>query len=294
VDETSSQDEEDEDWHERARRGVDVEFLQDRIADRARRLGRETMEQNVPKVTTGFGSSTTETSSTTESPVKAEQVAREGALGKEILSSPRKEGEDSLGQFYRILDSVLKDKRAEGVDHILAEYSESAENLLRDGKVHQWSDGKLDRDPVTESIKSQLTTIRADINKGLDRKDREKLKRMEAMVQKNSWVVYLGIGAVVVFVLLWIAFGCYGLYVFVSPSAKATLLKARQAMVSQIHPPSPSYPQQPFPNEIVIRVVREVIHVDSEGSILAQRAPDHMSLTQDRINQITECLSESL
>jgi hypothetical protein len=286
VDEASSQDEDDEDWHERARRGVDVEFLQDRIADRARRLGRESIDRKVSIVTTGFDSTTTEASSTTEPPVQGEQGAAEGALGKDILVSPRKEGEDPLGQFYRILDSVLKDKRAEGVDHILAEYSESAENLLRDGKVHKWSDGKLDREPVTESIKSQLTTIRADLNKGLDRNDREKLKRMEAMIQKNSWVVYLGIGAVILFVLLWIAFGCYGLYVFVSPSAKA--------VVSQIHPPSPSYPQQQFPNEIVIRVVREVIHVDSEGSILTQRAPDQISLTQDRINEITECLSESL
>ena len=60
----------------------------------------------------------------------------------------------------------------------------------------------------------------------------------------------------------------------------------------------PNYPPRPSgsassDNEIVIRVVREVVHVNRDGVVLG-KSPEQLHLSQDRIDSISECVAQAV
>lgn len=107
-------------------------------------------------------------------------------------------------------------------------------------------------------------------------------------MKRHSWTVYLGMASVVGFVLLWVAFGCYGLYAFFAPSLHNT--RAQRGLSQVFHWQSG---RATADNEIVIRLVREVVHVDQKGIIL-DRTPEQTQLSRERIDKISQCVSDAV
>lgn len=288
----------EEQWTDQAQSNVNVQVLRHEISKRAERLSSrrndgDDIPHSIPAVTTVQDDHDDDDGNSDSPQTRERRSATVGDVGR---ATPAMDGdEDALDRFYRVLDNVMKEKRAEGIDYILAEYADSVDKVLCEGKVHKPKQDNHDQELLAQTIKSRMTAIRADINKGLDKDDREKLKQMEAMIKRNSWVVYLGIATVVGVILLWIALGFYGMYVLVFPSVAATATSSAPPQEVQRVPAPLPPPPRPFQyeNEVVIRLVREVVHTDSRGFVL-DRTPEQTQLSRERIEKISACISESV
>ena len=296
--EDASQPATDDEWHERAQRNVNVPFLRDQISKRANRRKErgEGIPLAIPVVSTVADEppSSNAPSISGNAPNATTNLLPQEADDENDVPSPL-EGEDALERFYRVLDSVIQEKRKEGLDHLLAEYSDSTEKVVREGHVRKFNPSRdAEEQPhhvLVDTIRSRLATIRADVNKGLDKNDREKLKRMETVVQRNSKVVYLVLAAIIGLVVLWIGFGIYGICKFVSPTVvpSTTMPPLSQPVLSPVI--SNGSPAAAAEHEIVIRLVREVVHVDQKGFVL-DRSPDQTQLSRDRVEKIAACMSD--
>ena len=74
--------------------------------------------------------------------------------------------------------------------------------------------------------------------------------------------------------IVWLGFGCFGMYTFVKP----------WFLSRDITPPSPVTAAT---QEIVIRIVKEIVHVDQSGAEILAQFSDHST---DR-EMIAECIS---
>jgi hypothetical protein len=290
----------EEEWHEQAQRNVDVAYLQAQIQARAQ--NRADAKEWIPceAAEIPLSADRIDTGSTMELSDTAPQstnipttIHREDAT-----ASPENES-NPLAQFYSVLDRVMNEKRIEGIDRILEEYSASTEKILREGKVHKPADkchhqqhSSANGDMVTETIRSRLAAIRADVNKGLSKADRDKLSRMENLIQKNSWMVYMGLTLLVFLILLWIILGFYGLYTILWPRISQVSRSAKD-MVSPGSSSFLAHSSGSDPNEVVIRLVREVVHVDANGVVL-DRNPDQSNISRERMEKIAICVSDSI
>ena len=286
VDESSIQT--DDEWLERAKSNVDVKLLQRKIKARAEARANQNdwIPCDVPPTPPEDGD-------VGSNPLLGLSVhsTLQSVYGTDAATADEVENDENpMSQFYKTLDTVIKEKRAEGLDHILAEYSESTQKVLREGKVHKMEKRRVEGDRadiVADSIRARLAAIRADVNKGLSKDDREKLSRMETMMKRNSRLVYGGMALIVGFVLLWIVMGFYGLYAFLSPASRNKFSMSPRIFSGTVSGRTSSE------SEIVIRLVREVVHVDNEGSVL-HRTPDQTEISRERMEKIAACMSDSL
>jgi hypothetical protein len=76
-------------------------------------------------------------------------------------------------------------------------------------------------------------------------------------------------------------FALYGAYVFVSPR------------VTRDGPNVLESPFQGTPSEIVIRVIREVVHVDASGKVL-HRTTERSRVSPESSDRIGNCVAEAL
>ena len=286
----------DDEWHEKAQKNVDVRFLRNQISKRSDgRIQRdyEDIPRDIPVVTTTTTPPSGGVPSHPHDPRDRSSTTNDGLPNSGAL--PRTEDDDdALHRFYRVLDSVIREKRVQGLDQFLAKYDESTDRVVQEGRVHKFDHGKgvgKDYKPhevVTNTIRSRLATIRADVNKGLDREDREKLKRMEVVMRQNSKAAYLVMAVVVRVVLLWMALGGYGLYAILTPSIHRAQSSIRRNVMSRA---IPEHGRSPVgENEIVIRMVREIVHVDQKGVVL-DRSPDRTEVSNERIEKIASCVA---
>ena len=154
------------------------------------------------------------------------------------------ENEQPLQHFYRILDETLVRKRKEAINEIIETNRHAPIKLLKKGKVYKKKDENV-------SFKEQLELLKAEFTTQLGGSDQAKLAKIERLVLRNKQFVYIGLVLVFLFILLWGGLGFYGLYVYFSP----TLL--------QVIPNGKSNGET---HEVVIKVIREVVHIDATGN----------------------------
>jgi hypothetical protein len=97
--------------------------------------------------------------------------------------------------------------------------------------------------------------------------------------------------------LLWGGFGLYGFYSFCrvrtpfrgsTPSNSNNNNNVRHLA----QPIDPSvFPANPRPNEIVLRIVKEVIHVSNEGREIAMGNKEESEISEKEMKEILQCFN---
>lgn len=209
-----------------------------------------------------------------------------------------KENETSVHHFHRILDQVLEQKRGQAVETFLNDHADG-KGIAKDGRAAKrqtraaaavtgpTGTNSNDRVSVKDTIKQRLAKIRAEVSSGLSKEELGQVNRVETIVREYHVLVTIALVAIVVIAFMWIAFGCYGIYVFFNPSVQSSWNMAKSALGGHTTS-SPSSAAQ----EIVVRIVRTVVHVNTDGSIISQ-GPDS-SVTQEGYDKISQCVAAAL
>lgn len=183
-------------------------------------------------------------------------------------SSPLVEADSAMSRFYRTLDDVLAKKRSETMQQLVDEDFLNERRRFRrkndNGRdalhravtsmnvINSMASGvsqKKDKDSLAQRLNKW--------RKAMQGGDSESAQAMLGTTQKSSKknpVSLLILAALASgFFLLWFGFGCYGMYVFVKARVGSRAVAPAIASVSQ---------------EIVIRIVKEVVHVHENGAAI--------------------------
>ena len=196
----------------------------------------------------------------------------------------RKDGESAHEHFYRILDEILAQKRHEAVDHILA-------NEIAAGTPHR---GCVRRRPAVArdadgrgTIQERLALLRAQINTDSGVQRNSVRGGAPTILQKTEKRIILAVVTLVVLlVCFWVAMGCYGLYIVFLQSTGRRSLSWGKVFSAPLHQDAPT-------RDIVIRVVKEVVHVNQDGTVLGQ-GPWKTTDAEEKVvdlQKVAECVA---
>jgi hypothetical protein len=175
-----------------------------------------------------------------------------------------------------MLDDFLAQKQRDGLKH-LVELDRGVPESRKKGRVKQFQDGE------------QVTTMKHLLRSLRQEMQRERQKRSKDKVKRYGIVIYL-VGAIALSLIVsWIGLGCYGLYVVTRPTGNISDLLSGPFARGLVGRSS----SQSGDQEIVIRVVREVVHVDKDGGILG-KSSDPTILSSKGIDAVTECVIKAL
>jgi hypothetical protein len=177
----------------------------------------------------------------------------------------------AVSQFYSTLDDLLTQKRDEKLDRQVDEEVTinnprvaAAEGNASDlWKVWQAKVKKLRRGHI-ESVRAKTMQHRKEVNK------------FKQLPKKHQGLVLITAGFIALVVFMWMGFAIYGMYAFVKSHSNSMPI-ARQATATM----APSNP------EVVIRIIREVVHVNADGGVITT-LPDTV-VSEAEIGKITEC-----
>jgi hypothetical protein len=144
------------------------------------------------------------------------------------------------------------------------------------------------REAVLESIRQHQGKNRT--QSPISRKERRQSTKSEREIvrKEGKFVIIVGSIVVLAVALFWVGFGMYGMYVFFRPLDTFPV------------PPGASTKSPPMTSEIVIRVVKEIVHLDAEGRSLgkgpwennARVADSSNSLgTAEEYNKVAQCIA---
>jgi hypothetical protein len=195
--------------------------------------------------------------------------------------------ETSVHHFYRILDQVLEKKRGQAVESYLNDHADGR-GIAKEGRAKQQTRAAAavgtsetkDRLPVQDTIKQRLTKIRAEVSSGLSKEELNKVNQVETIVREHHVLATLALATICFIIFAWIGFGCYGVYVFFNPSVTSSWQMAKSAL---------GQTSSPSAQEMIVRIVRTVVHVNEDGQIISQGADT--SVTEEGIEKITQCVA---
>ena len=170
------------------------------------------------------------------------------------------EGEAPVAHFYRVLDQVLTNQRKQSVKSAVDKNSAAELEAL------------VDQNPEAAGLKKHLQSLRSEKRVGKTRNAGSLTVRIERMILENQVVVCASVLLLLCLAVVFFGFGCYGMYVFLFPSALSPVMVpgGQKLAGSEIHIPLVIHDdtQSQRKNEYVIRVVREVVHVNGQGETL--------------------------
>jgi hypothetical protein len=177
----------------------------------------------------------------------------------------------SVSQFYSTLDDLLTQRRDEKpyrqVDNEEATINNprvaAAEGNDSDWKVWQAKAKTLRRGHI-ESVRVKTMQRRKQLNK------------FTRLPKKHQGLVLITSGFIAFVVFFWMGFALYGMYAFVKSHSNSMPI-AREATATMA----------PLNPEVVIRIIREVVHVNADGGAIAT-FPDTV-VSEAEIGKITEC-----
>ena len=170
----------------------------------------------------------------------------------------RKEGENANEHFYRILDEILGEARKDSANKIIAEQMAQPTGIKAGISRNLRQNG-----PSNSTIKDRLNEIRLELKESKHNATKTKKRSISStMLDKTGKKFFLVVGLVALsIVTFWFLMGCYGLYVYFNPSA---LLQ--ESISSRVDNSGGAA----TPHEIVIRVVKEIVHVSQDGEELGR------------------------
>ena len=181
-----------------------------------------------------------------------EQVTNVPVANSQRDSVKPLEGEAPIAHFYRVLDQTLTSQRKESV-----KAAATRNSMAELG----------DQNSEASGLKKFLQSVRSKKRVGkLD--NHTAYAVLQKLIEDNRGVVCISVLVVLFFTAIFVGFGCYGMYVFVFPPAQPIISPAMAG--SEIHVPVVIHDdmQSQHKHEYVIRVVREVVHVNGKGETL--------------------------
>jgi hypothetical protein len=174
----------------------------------------------------------------------------------------RKEGESANEHFYRILDEILAQKRNEAVENIIATEIAAGTDVKNRGSLRVR--GEVPANGGT--IKERLLALRSKKMKTSGNGMKRDALRTNPMIlkTKEKRFILAAIATVVLLLSFWFGMGCYGIFSLFQRSVYLPPLSFGSA--------GPAAARQPAtqPQEVVIRVVKEVVHVNAEGTVMGK------------------------
>lgn len=188
-------------------------------------------------------------------------------------TSPSEDSEPAVSKFYRTLDEVLAKKRADGLDEVLKQGD--ALSLAKGFKLKQ----KTSKDH--ESVKGSFAALQRAARDGDVESAKKILGETDKILKKHSVPLLILSIMFLCTVVVWFGFGCYGMYVvFQSTSIGARVVPRKPPNVAKSIGGT---------QEIVIRVVREVVHVNQDGETIDYGKEVETPLDME---QVAECVSK--
>lgn len=207
------------------------------------------------------------------------EIKRATRVGEDTRPSSRqKQGDDipATLQFYRILDDMLKQKRSERLDRQVGEdatINNPSQRIPRNSS----------QDPF-KLLKAKVRKLKKDntqrISKATPPQGRKTFRQLSK--QRQACVLFFAVVMAWV-VFIWIGFAFYGMYMFINVEPTAT--------PTNIQTESRNIPSSTN-SEVVIRIVREVVHVREDGSIIETSSSDSIASEED-IEKVTECVASA-
>jgi hypothetical protein len=190
--------------------------------------------------------------------------------------------ETSVQQFHRILAEILTAQRDEAVRQTLAGGNDKRTRLP--------TIGTLRRRPTTSTtavngsgtttamagrqttVRDRLAALRAELVTGPSAVEMERLDRIKRVLGKEGkMVLVVGVVVVAAIALFWIAFVCYGLYMFFRSTPLPLPLPHAQVV--------PSTTQ-----EIVVRIIRE-------GATTLGNEDNELKASQTELENVAQCVA---
>lgn len=196
-----------------------------------------------------------------------------GRENRSLEQSPNVE--TSALHFYRLLDAFLEKNR---------------EKRMRSSFDRQSIDNEVKESEVESDSKRSWMLLQAKVKKLKEGSRKKKVERRQEKqrasfrhLPKHQQLLILVVSfAGILCLLCWIGFALYGMYTFAGfTSAKNKTPTNDQAAVAL--PTMAS-------SEVVIRIVREVVHVREDGTVI-ESEPEESSISNAQVDAVTECVS---
>jgi hypothetical protein len=267
-----------------------------------------------------YGNHTVQHQSSTTTPLQL-PVQQQQPLS---LRQQQLDGESSLSYFYRVLDQVLENERKNGVDHLWAKSGTDSTHMPQPpprGRVrrrpkttvgssiddHGWPMPTTATTTITmSSVWGQFKHAWEEAAAAREQQDLQSNTRTTSHATASNTqrrfpklvIVGLLMTSVLCF-LTFSAFGCYGVYVFFvgHPRSVTTTTFSKVSRHRQLQQ------QQQNDDEVVIRIIRQVVHVDAAtGHVLKSHddsssgcsdVSSHSLLKEPHVmDKISECVAK--
>ena len=195
----------------------------------------------------------------------------------------------NVSEFYKLVDQISSERQAEAVSNILREEEAETSSTNAPSKRKFYARAAAAAGAGNERGQD---TLKDRLEAYVSRKSRERANigvggEAFPTQRRTRGRGILGSRFMVWFLILWFllgctiigGFSCYGIYIFVfAPATPPTmasipylkgLSKPRADRKKSVPPPEATVPHQsspPVPTEIVVRIVREVVHVTPDGN----------------------------
>lgn len=195
------------------------------------------------------------------------------------------DGESAPNRFYRRLDEIMDKKRTEAVMHVLNQElgADGAQQAGLSWFPKAAAAAGAGNERGQDTIKNRVAAIR---NKARSQIGVGKSQVTELADDKDArrpvsfFTICIGLVA-----LFWFAMGFYGCYVVVFGPVGGSLFSVAKSTTTA----------RSNQQEIVVRVVREVVHVDREGKVIEpiERYPP-VGIGEENLDQVAACVARAL
>ena len=241
---------------------------------------------------------------------------------QERLNTGRMEGETPVDQFYRILDEFMEEQRQTGTDYVLSRLDggQLGDPRHRDGdgsseintRANHSSAGRVSKRRVNqlspgEDVRSRYDSIRRRLSTRITSQRAKGMKPSQYVWRQHRTALLVGLAIFGIVFNVLLGFALYGGYKFFFPSGIEAVEQAGRMLHLTSTPPTTIAPHsQPVSaeasptkigSEIVIRIIREVVHVNEDGTILKEGTmvdQDQGFPTQEQLDKVADCVSSTL
>jgi hypothetical protein len=196
---------------------------------------------------------------------------------------PAIDGEPAASRFYRSLDEFMTKKREETLDSDLLAV-ENGRIWHPRAAAASGAGNERGQDTIKMRMKAlQASKRSAEIGVGKPRGRRESLTRKQIPPKL----------AILVFLLLftWFGLGCYGLWAIIHPRIRGFSPVWKRGGLPQ---PVPVQTHSDTNKEIVIRIVKEVIHRSADGSIIETIGKTQVDVAEVDSHRVAECVAAAM
>jgi hypothetical protein len=201
------------------------------------------------------------------------------------MSTDRRKGEAPLDHFYRVLDEMVAQRRSDALQWAVSKENRDTDtrtpNEIKAAQARVVFGSRGGDDGPSARLRNLLPMLRGELEQAKSRKKSKPGPWAYALV-----VLLAGI------VCSWTGLGCYGMYTLYYGQSSTP------AMARSLLPHSPTSSAAPgtsgIEQEIVIRVVRVVVHTDKDGHALNKQGADIKKLSTTDIDKVTNCVATAL